>query len=115
MKPLRDTIMKQIERRSGNAAAVAVCVAVTFAWGRGSVSSDDDCLFLLCCLLLYRQAVYLVPGFGVVGALFLRYSLTLDNDRLVGLFCAILYVLVRQYAFSYRQPLLFTILGLTLQ
>ena len=64
--------------------------------------------------VLHRSGVIFVPGFGLRGVWVFLTSFPWLLVVVVGIFLAVLYVLVKRYAFSYQRPFVYSMLGVAL-
>lgn len=64
--------------------------------------------------VLHQSGLWFIPSFGREGWYTLLTSLPWLLILLVFLFLGVLEILVRRYAFAYRQPLLYSIVGITI-
>ncbi len=61
--------------------------------------------------VLHENGVWFAPAFGAAGLVIFIVSSPWIIISLVGLFCFLLYLLVRNYAFSYRKPFVYSLIG----
>lgn len=71
-------------------------------------------LFSFVLFVLHRNGLLFAPGLGVRGLVFFVASSPWLLIVLVGAFLVTLYLLVKHYAFSYRRPLVYSILAIAL-
>lgn len=64
--------------------------------------------------ILHRTGLWFTPGFGMHGLMFFVVSSPWLLITMVVLFSILLYVLVQHYAFSYRKPLVYSMVGVVL-
>lgn len=63
---------------------------------------------------LHETGVWFAPGFGLAGLLFFLMASPWMLISLVGVFLLVLYFLVTRYSFSYRKPLVYSLIGVVL-
>lgn len=64
--------------------------------------------------VLHQSGLWLTPGFGWAGLMFFVVSSPWLLILLVGFFLLLLYLLVTHFSFSYRKPLVYSLLGTVL-
>lgn len=64
--------------------------------------------------VFHETGVWFAPGFGLAGLLFFILASPWILILLVGIFLLILYFLVTHYSFSYRKPLVYSLMGVVL-
>lgn len=71
--------------------------------------------FLSFILFVFHQTgLWFTPSFGTFGLVFFVVSSPWIIISFVGLFLFTLYILVRQYSFSYQKPLVYSMIGIVL-
>jgi hypothetical protein len=61
---------------------------------------------------LRQSGIWFMPSFGSRGWITFLFSLPWVLIGLAGLFVVLLEIMVRRYSFGYRQPLLYTVIGI---
>lgn len=64
--------------------------------------------------VLHETGIWFAPGFGLPGIFFFVIASPWMLISLVGIFLLILYFLVAHYSFSYRKPLVYSLIGVVL-
>lgn len=64
--------------------------------------------------VLHRTGVWFTPTFGLRGVIFFVVSSPWIIITLVAIFLALLYLLITHYAFSYKKPLVYSMIGVVL-
>jgi hypothetical protein len=113
MTKLKDTLIEKIE-----AGAVAMrprwhFILETSLFTVGVILTALIAMYLLSFIFftLAKTGLWLAPGFGFGGLMFFVISSPWVLIITTGIFLALLALLVKHYAFSYRQPLVFSLLG----
>jgi hypothetical protein len=116
MTELKDNITEQI--RQGELTAKPywyfVLRALLFATGTILVALLSVYLLSFVFFIVRETGLSWTPGFGMPGLMFFALSSPWLLVSLVGIFLGILYVLVRHYSFSYRHPLVYSLVGTVL-
>jgi hypothetical protein len=68
-------------------------------------------LLSLIFFILAKTGLWFAPGFGFAGLMFFVITSPWLIMLATGLFLALLAILVKHYAFSYRQPLIYSLIG----
>ena len=71
-------------------------------------------LFSFVLFILHKSGLWLAPQFGVRGVMLLVVGSPWLILSLLGMFLLVLYVLVSHYSFSYRKPLVYSMIGVVL-
>ncbi|MFN3188420.1 MAG: hypothetical protein ACK42D_02660 [Candidatus Paceibacteria bacterium] len=91
-------------------------VLQTFLWVASLLLVAMIAVYLLSFVffVLYRSGLWYAPSFGWSGLVFFVVSWPWLLIILVGFFLLLLYLLVTHFAFSYKKPLVYSLLGVVL-
>ena len=111
---IKDRILAKIKSGEANMKPRWHFILKAILWILGTVLVGLVIMFVLSFILfsLRQTGVWFVPAFGVRGVgVFLR-SLPWLLILTAFIFIVVLEILVKKYSFAYRQPLLFSVLGI---
>jgi xanthosine utilization system XapX-like protein len=113
MRNIQDTIIQKIKDGEVSMKPRWHFLLESFLWIVGGVMVFLIAIYLLSFVMfiLRVSGVGLVPLYGMRGIIFLIATSPWVLIITTGLFIGILYVLVRRYSFSYRTPVIYTLLG----
>lgn len=116
MTELKDTITEQIKQGELTAKPHWYFVLRALLFGTGTILVLLLAIYLLSFtfFILRETGLSFAPGFGWQGLMFFTVSSPWLLLSLVGVFLGILYLLVRHYSFSYRRPLVYSLVGTVL-
>jgi hypothetical protein len=116
MNELKDAVLKKIQEGKVHMQPRWHFVLRTVLYAVGTALAALVAVYLMSFVLfiLHRTGLLFAPGLGVRGLTFFITASPWLLFGLVGVFLFVLYLLVRHYAFSYRRPLVYSIVGVAL-
>ena len=116
MNDIRDKILEQIKKGEVSMVPKWRFVLETTLWAVGLVVATVIAVYLLSFILfmLNKNGVLFTPLYGWHGVMLFIVSSPWFLISLVGIFLLVLYVLVTKFSFSYKRPLVYSMLGVVL-
>lgn len=116
MNDIKDKILEQIKKGEVSMVPKWRFVLETTLWAVGLVVATVIAVYLLSFILfmLNKNGILFTPLYGWHGVMLFIVSSPWFLISLVGIFLLVLYVLVTKFSFSYKRPLVYSMLGVVL-
>lgn len=116
MNDIRDKLLEKIKAGEVNMVPKWRFVLETVLWAFGLVVAALVAVYFLSFILfiLNRSGVLFAPLYGWHGVMLFIVSSPWFLIMIVGIFLLVLYLLVTHYSFSYKRPLVYSMIGVVL-